>query len=111
SSESAGQFTGLFEPIEKTQRIYARKAAATQLHWEQGKISPTRRPLLPRQPAAAPEFNVIDAQKEADRLILTKFAPASVLVNEQGEILQFRGDTTRYLTLPSGKANFQLLKM
>lgn len=113
SSESVGQFTGLFEPLEKSNRIYARKPAATQLHWEHAKVAPvsTRRPALPANQMSVPEFNAAEAHKEADRLILNKYAPVSVLVNEQGDILQFRGDTSRYLALPSGKANFQLLKM
>jgi PAS domain S-box-containing protein len=113
TSESVGQFTSLFEPLDKSSRVYARKAAATQLHWEHGKITTTSRraPVPAQQSQAAVEFSVSDAHKEADRLILNKYAPVSVLVNDEGEILQFRGDTGKYLALPSGKANFQIIKM
>jgi PAS domain S-box-containing protein len=44
-------------------------------------------------------------------MLLTRFAPASVLVNEHMEILQFRGHTGAYLEPASGSASLNLLKM
>src|SRR5262249_59219992 len=52
-----------------------------------------------------------DVQREADRLLLTKYVPSAVVVNEDFEILQSRGRTNRYLELPTGKASLNLLKM
>ena len=52
-----------------------------------------------------------DAEKEADRILLARYCPASVLINPEMEILQFRGSTTPYLEAPSGKATLNLLKM
>src|SRR5437763_920001 len=52
-----------------------------------------------------------DAQKEADRILLTRFSPAGVVINSEMEILQFRGSTGAYLEPPVGKATLNLLKM
>ncbi|HTW59029.1 MAG TPA: chemotaxis protein CheB [Terriglobales bacterium] len=52
-----------------------------------------------------------DVQREADRLLLTKYVPSAVVVNENLDILQSRGRTSRYLELPVGKASLNLLKM
>lgn len=59
----------------------------------------------------APEFNIIDAQREADRIMVAKYGPVGVLVNDEGDVLQFRGDARRYLNLPTGKATFQVLRL
>src|SRR5215468_3255845 len=52
-----------------------------------------------------------DVQKEADRLLLAKYAPAAVVVNEHLDILQSRGHTGRYLELSPGKASLNLMRM
>jgi len=52
-----------------------------------------------------------DVQREADRLLLTKYVPSAVVVNDDLEILQTRGRTSRYLELPTGRATLNLLKM
>ena len=52
-----------------------------------------------------------DVQREADRLLLTKYVPSAVVVTEDLDILQSRGHTNRYLELPPGKASLNLLKM
>jgi two-component system CheB/CheR fusion protein len=51
------------------------------------------------------------SQKEMDRLLLARYAPASVVIDAEKEILQFRGETSPYLQPASGKASFNLFKM
>ncbi|HEY2343872.1 MAG TPA: chemotaxis protein CheB, partial [Chthoniobacteraceae bacterium] len=111
ASESVGQFTNLFETLERRHKIYQKKPGSSWVRYE-------RQPMLPaaKRVAAGPavrhaELNTNDAFREADRVSLAKYAPSAVLVNETGEILQFRGDAQKYLELPRGKASFHLLKM
>ena len=52
-----------------------------------------------------------DVQREADRLLLSKYVPSAVVVNEDMDILQSRGSTSRYLELPAGKVSLNLFKM
>src|SRR5262249_31551238 len=58
----------------------------------------------PRDPQA-------DLQREAERVLLSRFVPAGVLVNSTFEVLQFRGDTGQVLAAAPGKARLNLLKM
>jgi two-component system CheB/CheR fusion protein len=61
-----------------------------------------------------PRLTVIkepDLEKETDKLLLTRYVPASILVNKDMEIIRFRGSMSRYLEPASGKASLQLLKM
>src|ERR1019366_4590311 len=53
----------------------------------------------------------LSAEREADRVIINQFAPPSVLIDADLQILQFRGPTGAYLEPPTGKASFDLLKM
>ncbi|MEN3940231.1 CheR family methyltransferase [Prosthecobacter sp. SYSU 5D2] len=117
ASESIGQFTDLFTAADKKQKIFVRKSAKTpSFHSPQprernaqrpgGKRSLEEGPFLPD--ANGGEFN---AQREADRISVSLFAPPGVLINAEGQILQFRGATGAFLEPPTGKASFDLLKM
>lgn len=111
SSESVGQFHNLFATVEKTHRIYSKKQAANWPRFDRPPSVPSGKKLLAQAALQIPEANVTDVQKEADRLVLQKYSPPGVLINGDGEVLQFRGDMGRYLRLPTGKASFQILKM
>ncbi|HEX7735123.1 MAG TPA: chemotaxis protein CheB [Ktedonobacteraceae bacterium] len=51
------------------------------------------------------------SQKEADSLLLDRFAPASLVVDAEMEICHFRGPVSPYLEPTSGKASLNLFKM
>lgn len=53
---------------------------------------------------------MFDLQQETNRL-LARFAPASVVVDAQMEILHFRGNTDPYLGPAPGRASLNLFKM
>jgi two-component system CheB/CheR fusion protein len=68
----------------------------------------------PSAPAAGAYEQVktpLDLQREADRLLLSRYAPPAVVINEQMEILQSRGRTGNFLELAPGKASLNLIKM
>ncbi len=50
-------------------------------------------------------------QNYADQLILQHFAPASVLINQDGDILYITGRTGKYLEPAAGKANMNIYAM
>ena len=49
--------------------------------------------------------------REVDRVVLDRFSPPCVLVDENLQILQFRGDTSAYLKPRAGRATLHLFKM
>ncbi len=111
SSESVGQFHNLFNTVEKTHRIYSKKPASNWPRFDRPPaMVPGKKGLVPIT-AQAVEVSSSDVQKEADRLVLQKYSPPGVLINGDGEVLQFRGDMTNFLKLPTGKATFQIMKM
>ncbi len=52
-----------------------------------------------------------DARKRADRILLSQFVPAAILVDAQLEVLQFRGDTSPFIAPVAGAASLQVLKL
>jgi two-component system CheB/CheR fusion protein len=114
ASESVGTFTDLFEPADHKHKIYRKKAAAPRFDF--GKLPVDRvaaeQPPSQRMPT---KVDVADgdtyAQREADRILLSSYRPAAVLINKDMEILQYRGAVGTYLEPTSGKATHNLLKM
>ncbi len=54
---------------------------------------------------------VENIQSLADQILLQRFAPASVFVNDQGDILYITGRTGKYLEPAAGKANWNIYAM
>lgn len=55
--------------------------------------------------------SVDNIQTLADQILLQRFAPASVLVNNEGDILYITGRTGKYLEPIAGKANWNIYAM
>jgi two-component system CheB/CheR fusion protein len=110
TSETIGEFSDLFRLMDKKGKIYAKKSAAPRLGHDlamnrDGDKSKTDRPPVP---VLKSEF---DVQKAADQIALAKYAPAGVLVNENLEVMQFRGHTGLYLEPAPGAASLNLFKL
>jgi len=112
--ETIGEFDSIFKVANKRFKIYSRKPVVTRaaLDFSTRYIA---EPGQVAQPAAArhvesqvPEVGVL---KEADRILLTRYSPASVIVNSDFEIIQFRGRTGAFLEPAPGKASLNILKM
>jgi two-component system CheB/CheR fusion protein len=68
----------------------------------------TRRPTPERPPNAALEPTL---QAFAERQLLDRYAPAYAVINADGELLQSSGGTGKYLELPAGAPDTNLLNM
>ncbi|MDD5304100.1 MAG: chemotaxis protein CheB [Elusimicrobia bacterium] len=113
SAETAGTASNLFAEADKKLKIYTKKPArVSPLHLVAGRLAGAKGPgAAAPVPAHAPKPPPTDALAVADRLALNLFAPAGVVVNRDLDILQFRGDTSRYLKTSPGKASLNLLRM
>jgi len=116
TSESIGTFADLFKLVDKKYKIYLRKLTSTRLPidlvkadddymTEKKGIGTRMRNTSEQSPYT---FNLT---KEVDALLLARYAPAGVVINNDMEIIQFRGHTDTYLSHVPGKASLNLLKM
>ena len=63
------------------------------------------------RPAAAKPGPREELPREADRILLARYAPAGVIVDEKDDIVEFRGETEPYLEHAQGRASLNLFKM
>jgi two-component system, chemotaxis family, CheB/CheR fusion protein len=111
-----GAGSELFEMADKKQKIYRKKIVSTPGTFAFSVGSVAHEADVPELPAPQPRQSELlkapfELQREADRLLLTRYAPPAVVINGQMEILQSRGRTGSYLELAPGKASLNLLKM
>jgi two-component system CheB/CheR fusion protein len=111
-----GAGSELFEMTDKKQKIFRKRlvSAPVAFGFSVGKPEhgPTETPTANAQSKLTETLKVpMELQREADRLLLARYVPPAVLINEHLEILQTRGRTASFLELPSGKASLNLLKM
>ncbi|HEX8925440.1 MAG TPA: chemotaxis protein CheB [Terriglobales bacterium] len=110
-----GSGADLFDMADKKQKIYRKKSVPTPVSFgfSVQPMEPAfeRGETLQSNKGAEPPRAPADLQREADRLLLSRYAPPSVAVNEQLDIIQTKGSTSAFLELPTGKASLNLLKM
>jgi two-component system CheB/CheR fusion protein len=109
-AETADDDSHSFKRAEGNQRMLYQRA------------SPARGALdmvLSRAPVAKQASTIVDSQpsqfldatqvqRKADGILLSRFSPASILIDDRFNIVQFRGQTSPYLEHSSGTASLNL---
>ena len=110
NSETASAFSQLFTPLSSRLRLFSRRESL--LHGEPLVFPPSFAPVVPEVSreftAAKPVANL---QSLADQLLLQRFSPPAVLVNDKGDIIYISGRTGKYLEPAAGKANWNIFAM
>ena len=110
TAESVGPSSEFFSALDKGNRIFRRAPAAVRrLDMELAPPPLDGESLVPNVNRAGPSLDGVEG--EVDRLLLDRFAPAGVVINEQLEIVQFRGQTGDFLQHAPGMASLSLLKL
>ena len=114
-SETIGTSLTLFSQLEKKFKVYARKKSASNgvimdMNYGLPEIERIDSVRAPRSIQKSTDHG-LELEKTVDNILLNKYVPASVVVNLEMEILQFRGSTGLYLEPSPGKASLNLLKM
>jgi two-component system CheB/CheR fusion protein len=107
-SETVGDVPDLFSLVDRKGKLYSKKHAgsvrpdlgfgASGSPVEGAQISPAPRPA-------------ITLQMLVDRKVLDTYAPPGVVINENLEVLSFRGRTGPYLDPSPGAASFHILRI
>ena len=107
-SESIGKFTTLFEPVHKKGFIYTKKNAQPRVTFG-FEASVYSGKVALKEPGKKDLISLL--REEVDRLLITEYVPAAMLVNGNLDILVFRGNITPYLSPESGLASLNLSKL
>jgi two-component system CheB/CheR fusion protein len=106
-AETAGASSPLFSTLDEKHRIYSRKLASgpprllSVMHDVRATGAGTAQ-------VARKAPGISEVPREADRMLLARFGPAGVVVDEGLRVLEFRGDTDPFLDHGHGKASLNL---
>ena len=109
SAETIGEFSHLFASLEGKARLYRRLESSPRAEPIEFPTSFT--PARTGAPPPNPPKPMPNLQSQAESLLLQRFSPAAVLVNDKGDILFINGRTGKYLEPAMGKANLNLFAM
>jgi chemotaxis methyl-accepting protein methylase/signal transduction histidine kinase/chemotaxis response regulator CheB len=110
-SENASAFSHLFSRIDATSKVFARNPATNTQSF------PLQMPATVRPAGAAlarpsrANASAAALAKHFDRLLLSRYGPAGVLINGSLEVLLFRGGTGAYLQAAPGQPQSNLIAM
>ncbi len=108
-SESIGKFTNLFEPLKKTS-IYSKKKAQPVITF--GLQASSRYQQKMKEVKSGEKKDALAILKdEVDRLLVTEYVPAALLVNSNSDVLLFRGNIAPFVLPESGLASFNIAKI
>ncbi len=112
-SESIGDFTNLFDTLDRKSKLYVRKEGVGSEYF----LSIAKFPLQQlKSVASSPSSNAPaeirpQLRELTERAVMNYYAPVSVLVDEHGDILYVHGHTSLYLELAQGEAGLNILNM
>jgi two-component system CheB/CheR fusion protein len=111
SAETVGVHSGLFSPVEKKWKIFTRQEGERPVDT----LFPFASPV--RQLAGAGHSNRPSEAHEpgpvalAEKLLLERYLPVRVIVNEKNEVIHFSNRTETYLVTPAGEPTRDLMRM
>jgi len=111
SAETLGSHGNLFTPIDQKWKIFTRKEGERQVDMLFPLADTPHKIYGVKHSTSLPETIEPEPVALSERLLLDRYLPARVIVNEKNEALHFSSGTRPYLEMPSGKATRDLLKM
>jgi two-component system CheB/CheR fusion protein len=110
ASEAAA--ADLFSAADPEQRIFSKREVRNRHVFPGAPTVQAGRGRLASIPSnAPPAWDGVDVSKAVDRILISKYSPAGVVVDDDLEVVEIRGKANPYLTLPAGKMSFNLVKL
>ncbi|MEO6489602.1 MAG: chemotaxis protein CheB [Ferruginibacter sp.] len=109
-SETCGPASELYSPFFKNEKIYSPKQVANRFIYSLPE-SPQKKINDKDNKSARNEVQQTDFRKNAESILLSQYTPASVIVNEEMDVVHIHGNISPFLEPPQGRPTFNLLKM
>lgn len=112
-SETVGSSSELFSPTDKRLRIFSKKVipGRNQTDFSDqitrlGKVHGPRKIMQYLEPSESERF-----LREADRVAIRRYLPPGVLCDADLNVLEYRGDTSAFITNPNGPPSNHLRRL
>ncbi|MBK7212909.1 MAG: PAS domain-containing protein [Bacteroidales bacterium] len=110
NAETLGTEQPGFKEIDSKLKIFKRSSSAT-ISELQNFPSSMHNSKISVSEKIKPRKAVESIQSAVDQIILQQYSPASVVVNERGDIIYITGRTGKYIEPAAGKANWNIFVM
>jgi two-component system, chemotaxis family, CheB/CheR fusion protein len=111
ASETVGHNSELFTPLDKKWKIFRRMESVRRGDALFPFAPPVRRFTRTSPPKHPPDSQEPSPGSLAERLLMERYAPPCVVVNEKFEAVHTSTRTGRYLELPVGEPTIDILRM
>jgi two-component system CheB/CheR fusion protein len=113
SSESLGESTDLFAPVDRKWKIFVRKPGLLPERgiFDTARTPPTFESSTRRIRAESRREAATDVRQALEQALLAQHTPAAVVVNAEGDVLYIHGRTGYYLEPAPGEASLNVLRM
>ena len=113
-SESVGAYSELFSALDsKRTKLFLKRAVPHRIVAAIGR--PVRAPIAPlpalRRAGVSATSDRDGLRRVIDRIAIARFSPPCVLCDDDLNVLEFRGDTSAFLSLPPGAPTQQLQRL
>jgi two-component system CheB/CheR fusion protein len=113
TSESIGIFDDLFSTIDKKWKIYQRKNTPPSLPVSKLSLLPVSAKESSKVTfrSLSSEFQTGNIARQIERLLLERYAPICIIINEHGKIVYIHGRTGKYLEPSTGQPSWNIIEM
>ena len=113
TSETVGEFTDLFTPLDRKWKIFVRKPGMLpqRAAVDFARANVTVEAPLRRNSREARSEARLDVRQVLEQALLAQHTPAAVVVNADGDVVYIHGRTGLYLEPAPGEASLNVLRM
>ncbi len=113
SSETLRDYDDAFAASDRKNKIYCKLGTSLQGGYNLPMTRLSNLEVLTPTPASYVPLGIseLEMQRVADRVVLARFGPPGLIVDERMNVLQARGQTAAYVELASGTASLNLLRI
>ena len=111
SAETVGHHGDLFTPVDKKWKIFRRQGGKSRIDALFPFSGSARKLVGIERSVRSPEAQETATIALADKLLMERYVPAHVIINERNEVVHFSNRAGAYLVTPEGKPTRDLLKI
>ena len=113
-SEGLRDYGDAFATVDRKHKIYTKTGNNLPYNYEAPRHYSIRTQDLPRGPLTGREnamWPELELQRAADRIVLARFGPPGLVVDDRMNVLQSRGQTAPYMQITPGAVSWNLLRV
>jgi two-component system, chemotaxis family, CheB/CheR fusion protein len=115
-SEGLRDYGDVFSTVDRKHKIYMKTGASLPISYEpppnfsiaHNNTAIVRSPVVEVESNAWPE---LELQRAADRIVLARFGPPGLIIDERMNVLQSRGQTSQFMEITPGAVSWTLQRV